>query len=314
MKSYSILLGLIVSCAFTSEANDIGILVNVDTNSFTDKNTQRLLQTRLESACVTAGMAATDDNALFLNAILTPVSENVFEGGMRKIKQSVFELSLTVENPILGVKFGTHSILLKGYSQTSNRSVIEAIKCLSPAEPSMIKFLKTTTDKADEYYEKHFDEILAKARTIAASGAYDEAIALLWGLPTSGVNSQRLFGEIEMLYNKIQISECGFLISNARSAFAKMDFSEAAEWLSAVDANSPCYSEAVLLNEKVTKAFAGEKMQEIKREEAERRFQAKMIENDKRRKHEFQQSIVKSVSNIATAYLNSRRNTILYVL
>lgn len=314
MKIYSILLCLIVSCAFTSEANDIGLLVNVDANSFTDKNTQRLLQTRLESACVKAGIAATDDNALFLNAILTPVSEEVFEGGLRKIKQSIFELSLTVENPILGIKFGTHSILLKGYSQTSNRSVTEAIKCLSPAEPSMIQFLKTTTDKADEYYEKHFDEILAKARTIAASGAYDEAIALLWGLPTTGVNSQRLFDEIEMLYNKIQVSECGFLISNARSAFAKMNFSEAAEWLSAVDANSPCYPEAVQLNEKVTKAFAEERNKEVKREEAERQLQAKMIENDKRRTHALQQSIVKSVSSIATAYLNSQRNSILYVL
>lgn len=304
---------LSLGCVLPTQATDIGIWVNVDAVSLPDINTARLLKSKLERVAVDSDISVADDNALFLSATVSPISHDVIEGGMRKIHNTIYQLILTVENPILGIQFGTHSVSLKGYGITEDRAVNEAIKELSSHTPDLSRFLKSTVYKAEEYYTQHFEDILSKARAIAASGNYDEALAILWGLPVVGVDSQVLYAEIETLYNKIQVSECSSLISRARSALALKNYAEAAEWLQAIDANSPCYSEAKQLSNKIAKNFAEDQRFAMQREDAERTRQAKMIENDKRRRHSLQTSIINSVSSIATAYLNSRQNTIYYL-
>lgn len=307
-QSLIILFILGVFCIGNSaELPNIGVSVVVNCKSVPDQVIAKTLQTKLERALTDAGIPSSDEAGLFLVANIMPISEQVVEGGMRKIRQANYELDLELLHPIIGTKFGTHSLPLKGAGYDKNKTLMDAVRKINSASSSLTEFLHTSIYQASAYYANNFDAILSKARVMSQGRNYDSALTLLWTLPVSPSTSEIVHQQISEIYAKIQREECQSIMQKANNAYALKNYTEAIDWLNAIDLDSPCGEEAKALTSTIGAVIrAEEKEQQMRADERERRIM-QMVENENQRRHELDKHKIDAVSSVARAFLGSLR-------
>lgn len=282
-------------------SQDLPIMAVVDNNSVNISHIAKSLDSKLNSAIQAAGLHSEGEEGLYFVGHLIPISDETVETGMRKIYIKNFELSLRLENPQLGHKFGSLVIPLKGFGFDSIKATIDAIKSFNPTTINIQNFITASARKAQEYYKTNIDGIIDRANTLTKSGQYDAAIALLWACPNNTSIHNKVYKSLEKIYLAKQNHNCSMLLKMAENAYAQKNFSEMAKLIEAIDADSPCASQAASLAKKAAI--------EIRKDDRE---QSQREEREKERAYSLEEKRIDAISRIAKEYLKVHKVTYHY--
>lgn len=310
--SFAIASGMALA-GYASESSGLSVSVAVDGRTVGDAAVSKMIQSRLERSLSGAGIITGDDAALFLTVSLVPVSQNTIEGGMRNIRQVSYDLTMELLHPILGTKFGTYTVTLAGDGYDDKKAMTNAVRKLNESGSALTGFLTGAVDAALRYYDDNLETIISKARTLSVNQEYEAAIALLWNVPESAALSQRVHGELEDIFMKMQSEKCGALLQKARNAYALKQYAEAMEWLNAIDAGSPCGADARQLGDEIGASVRAEEQEQMRRDDERERMQYEMAERESVRRHEMEKQRADAIAGVARAYLEQERRTVYYV-
>lgn len=296
---FLVLIGVAFS-GFAFPYKRFGVSVNVDTRDITDSNIVILIKSTIERALTQNGIDTSDGGGVFLTATLVPVSESVVEGGMRKINHNKYELVIELLHPILGVKFGTFSMMSEGAGYDKAKAQKDAVRNVDISSSQLNSFLKNSSAEINSFFDKNIDNILNMARTMGQGRDYDGALALLWSLPIDSKNDEKVTAAINSLYDKRLFEDCSSSLSAARNAFAVKDYADARAWLDEIPANSPCDAEAKQLSAQIAQTINAE----IK-EENQARERRKREERQSQERREMKR--IDAIASIAKACYDSKR-------
>ena len=316
MKRIFISLAVVSGMALAGYAagtSDLSVAVAVDGRTVGDAAVSKMIQSRLERSLSGSGIITGDDAALFLTVSLVPVSQNTIEGGMRNIRQVSYDLTLELLHPILGTKFGTYTETLSGEGYDDKKALTNAVRKLNESGSALTGFVNGAVDAASQYYAANIETIISKARTLSVNQEYEAAIALLWNVPESAALAQRVHGELEDIFMKMQSEKCGALLQKARNAYALKQYAEAMEWLNAIDAGSPCGADAQQLGDEIGASVRSDEQEQMRRDDERERMQYEMAERESIRKHELEKHRADAIASVARAYLEQERRTVYYV-
>ena len=300
----------------TGIANAAGLPVSVavENNGVASENAATILKSKLESALTDAGIHSEDYAGLFMIAKLSLESEQTVEGGMRKLKMSRYELSLSLEQPVLAHRFATTSITLTGSGTDGNKALMDAIRKLNPSSSVLSSFITSSNRQAEDYYTSNQDAIIAKAMTLGINKEYDAAIALLWALPYNPSTYERVTSAVKELYTKMQREECSSMLAKARTAYSLKHFEEAAEWIASIDPSSECGAEASKLASRIGTEFRNDEKERQRRIDEAAMRESMMEDRERQRQHELKKKGIEASADVAKAYYRSRLRTVYYVL
>lgn len=251
MKYYILLVLLMFNLYGLYAQNDnVYISVAMPSNCTLDNNTKSILKNKLiQISSSQDGIASTEYGAIVMVPEVNIINSNVVSGGMRRIVSVELGITVTVRNIITNTVFNTLQIITagEGYSDVeAKRSAINKINVLSS---EYMQFVKMTKSKIIDYYNTNTATIIAKANALASQQLYDEALALLSTYPESLSGYEKISNAMTSIFEKCQTMYCSQILLSAQSEYSRQNYSEAAELVAMIDAQSSCAPQAqALLN------------------------------------------------------------------
>ena len=302
---------LVIGFEFTF-SQDLPVIAVIDNRSVDVSHIAKSLDARLNTALKHAGIHSEGEEGLYLVGELIPISEEMVETGMRKMKIKNFELSLRLEQPQLNLQFGQTVIPLKGSGFDSANAAMDAIRHLNPSASGLQGFISDAVQKAHEYYTTHIDAIIDKANMLSKAGKYDEAIALLWACPNSTTIHHQIYQALERIYSAKQNYDCSMIMKQAQSAYALKKYDEMKSLLDLISSDSPCAPTASSLAKKAGIEIRNDEKAALAREERERERFYTAAEKDKQREYNLERQRISAISGIAKEYLRTHQTAYHY--
>lgn len=309
-----VLLILFLGIITSTRAQDLPVAAVIDLRTIEAEHVGKILQAKLNTALTDAGVHSEGEAGMYLVGELTPVASETVEGGMRKIQIHTYQLKLKLEQPILNMQFGSTTITLEGSGYDNACAAMAAVRNFNPASSNMQNFIKTSINKAAHYYDTHIDAICEKADLLTKNKQYDEAIAMLWAVPTTTSVRTKVYSALERTFTKMQKNECTNLLNKARNAFALQRYDEAMEYLNSIDADSACGQEAKQLSSKIGSDIRTFEKEALAREERSEQRRYAALENERNRQTSIEKHRIRAVENIAKSYYQSHRISTYYAL
>ena len=293
-------------------AQNVPVTAVVDTGSVDVEHTAKLLYSKLNSAITQSGTHSESERGLYLVGELIPTGEDVVDTGMKKIIIRRYDLSLSIEQPMLDMQFGSLEIPLEGSGTTDAKVALDAIRKFNPESSSTQNLILESMKKADDYFINNVDNIIDKANMLGKSGDYDAGIALLWGCPNLPSIHAKVYNALEHLYLLKQNKDCANLFANANTAYSLKQYDEAISLLNQIDVESVCASEAKALAQKIGQEIRTAEEVERQREDKEQERQFQSEENQREREYKLERKRISAIESVATSYLNSHRSVFHY--
>lgn len=310
--SFAIASGMALA-GYASESSGLSVSVAVDGRTVGDAAVSKMIQSRIERSLSGAGIITGDDAALFLTVSLVPVSQNTIEGGMRNIRQVSYDLTMELLHPILGTKFGTYTVTLAGDGYDDKKAMTNAVRKLNESGSALTGFLTGAVDAASRYYDDNLETIISKARTLSVNQEYEAAIALLWNVPESATLAQRVHGELEDIFMKMQSEKCGACCRKPatlmRSSSMPKPWSGSTPLMPAARVAPTRGSLAMKSELRCGRRSRSRCVVTMSRE----RMQYEMAERESVRRHEMEKQRADAIAGVACAYLEQERRTVYYV-
>jgi hypothetical protein len=100
--------------------------------------------------------------------------------------------------------FSSQIVAIKGYGNTEEAALIDAIRTINPNDEKYKKFIQTGVAKINQYFVTQCPILISKAKALASEQKYDEAIYNLYNIPEA---SASCYPEAHDLINKIYQSK-----------------------------------------------------------------------------------------------------------
>jgi len=296
------------------KGQDVPVAAVVDNRSIEVEHIAKILMSKLNTAITTAGVHSEGERGLYLAGELIPTEEDYVDTGMKKLIIRGYNLSLRIEQPMLGLQFGAVEIPLEGSGVSSTKAAIDAVRKFNPSASLTQNFISSSIKKADSYYSENIGSIIDKAKMLAKGGDYDAGIALLWGCPNLPSIHEEVYKAMTELYMAKQNKECSNLLARAHSAYSLKKYAEAEEYIKAIDTDSSCAGEARKLSERIGGEVRQEEKERQKRidRENERRFQS--AEDERSRRFQLEKRRIAAIENVAKSYFDGQRNAYHYYI
>lgn len=255
----------------------------------------KLLQSRLERMLSTCGVSAYGGDFVMYPTV-NVIEENLIEGGIKNFYKVKIELTLNVANLTSKTLFGSESWTLSGTSERiKSNAVKNAFTQLNGNDFHFKSLIASTKDRIYNYYVANKGSILTKAQSLAASGNYEEAIAMLSSYPSqvSGYNEAQT--QLRKVYLKYINNNSAQILNEARAAFATKDYDRAVDLAAQIDPESSHYNEA--------KAILNQVRSTINNEQAaanRRAMKALQIQAD------IEKTRINAAASVARAYYNRK--------
>lgn len=243
------------------------------------------------------GMGATDDaGQFFLTCVLSVTDKQVVGGAPVKIAQKV-DVTLYVADAFNQKVFGMLTVPVRGVGDNETKSVLAAVRQLSPAQPAIKGFIADANAKILSYYEEHCDQIRQKARSLAKARAYEQAFFQLSLVPEQCACYADILTEADALFQDFINYRAETNLAKARSIWAagmnREAAMEAAEYLAQILPDAKCYAQGQAL------------LKEIKgRVKDDIAFDRKQLEWEQQNKSD----LIKSWRDIGVAYGNNQKS------
>ena len=213
-------------CSLQSSAqNDItiGLVMPEEELNGVRPDAYSLLKSKLEKMLTSAGVSSYGGDFV-MYPIVDVIEENLIEEGIKNFFKVKIELTINVVNNTSKTLFASESWTLFGTSERMRSPAVKnAFTQLKGTDPLFKAFIENTKEKILEYYEQNKNAILTNASTLASTGEYEQAIALLYSFPSqvSGYNeAQSLMCKIHRQYVNTNAMR---ILNEARAAYAIKD-------------------------------------------------------------------------------------------
>lgn len=145
--------------------------------------------------------------------------------------------------------FASTSVELKGIGTNESKAWQTSFNRLKADNASIAELFRQANTKIEEYYSANCQRIIDEARTLAATGEYEQAIANLMSVPDiCGDCYKQTQTEALNIYQKMLESKGSELLAKARNAWAiKPDLEgakTAMEYISSIPLESSSYTKA----------------------------------------------------------------------
>ena len=240
------------------------------------------------------GSVSTVERAV-LSVAIDIIENNVTPTNPPRVSKKI-ELILKLGDVVDNKVFGSTSIMLSGIGTNDNKAFISSFSTLKPENKNIKKFFADVDDAIAAYYAENKQVILNKARSIALTGNFDEAIAYLVTVPPVNADCYSACQSQAIVYytEKVnQSSQAAF--NNARAAWTSakdaVGASRALSFLKQVDPASDVYPEALTLWDEIS--------DKLDKDELEAKEHAKQVYEDK---VQFRNSILDAIKSIGVAF------------
>ncbi len=300
-KIFFLLLFLGYSCLVQAQTDNVYISVAMPSDCTLDGNTKSILKNKLLQILSTEGVAGTECGAIIIVPEINIINSNSVYGGMRQILSVELGITVTVRNMITNTVFNTMQIASKGEGYSDNEAKRSAINKIDALNTDYSRFVEATKMKISDYYRNNTVSLITKANTLASQQLFDEALALLSTYPESLPGYTKVSNAMVSIFKKCQTQYCSQILLSAQAAYSKHDYTEAAELVSMIDAQSSCAAQAKALLNSIKKGM-DKQYNDIIAMEKEK------IRSDERIKS----AQIKAIKDIATAYFKRQTEYIFF--
>ena len=295
-KFFLLIIGMLFAVSIKAQNNiTVGLVMPKEELDGIQPDAYKLLQSKLEKMLTTYGVSAYGGDFVMYPTV-NVVEENLIEGGIKNFYKVKIDLTLKVANITSKTLFSSESWTLTGTAERMKTAAVKnAFTQLKGNDQHFNTFIKQAKSKIYEYYETNKNAILKKASTLASSGEYEEAVAIMSSYP-SQVSG---YDEAQTLLHKIYIqyinANAARILNEARAAFATKNYEKAVNIAAQIDPESSHYNEAKSIIEKVRSTINNEQAAAN-----QRTMKALEIAAD------VQKSRINAVASVARAYYSRR--------
>lgn len=212
---------------------------------------------KLSQALSKAGMtSAPYDSRFFIAARFDDAFNDVTGGPSPK---NIVKTTLTIyigdadEQKI----FSSESFELKGVGSTEQLAYTRALNSIGGGNEKLVKFIESGKQKIIDYFNNNYQSYINKAHQLMASRNYDEALYYATVIPSCCKGYAEAQNLAMRIYNQSMNFTASSLLAKARAAWAADPSAEGAakahEFLSQIDPEANCASEAKAFGEEVAK-------------------------------------------------------------
>jgi hypothetical protein len=206
-------------------------------------------QSRLENQLLSAftSMEKGSMGAKYSAFAVLPSLEIIERGkieGMKSKPTVKLSLSMKLQNAYSGEVLEVREAVVTGVGANEEEAIGKAISGIRRNQPQLGKALKEFQVAIVAFYGKNCDEIMAKAKDLAARQQYQEAFGLLHSVPQGTGCFEQVLQSKNELFQKAQANSCASIMAKAHAAQAANDFSSALSLVAEIDAEAPCFAEA----------------------------------------------------------------------
>ncbi len=184
-------------------------------------------------------------NEFVVSPVISIEDSKVVEGGMQNMTVTTLEITyyVTQAGPKM-VVFNTMSKKLKGSGNNKEQAISNAINNLSTSDKNFGQFLATSKEKIVKYYNDNCNKLMQNAAEQEAKHNYEEAVSILYSIPTGTACHEQAKKKALSVYQKYQKQLCQNIIQYARGEIAIENYAAALDALDLIDANAGCSAEA----------------------------------------------------------------------
>ncbi len=261
---------------------------------------KKLLVSKMEQALIQYGFGSMNRADRFVMLAKCHVlQKDVTPTTPPRISQKV-EVTFIIGDVIEDKTYASASLDLSGIGVNETKAWQTAFNGIKSSNPIFSTIFDEAYDKISVYYTENCTNIIDKSRTLASTGKYDEAIALLMNTPEVCYECyERAMKEVEVIYqNKID-SEGTALLVQAKNAWNTSQDEKGAEqaitYLNEIPVGSSAFSSAETLASSISEKLSSDK-------EREWQFKLQQYNDEKEfRKREQANSHRQSMESIAAA-------------
>lgn len=270
-----LLTAFIAIASFLTAGAEISIGVAIpDSDSLLGENGMKMLSSRLKTAVSTCGVASDQWGDFYLVPTVAVTDEKVAETGMRNVYNVTVDLTLNVSQLPGNAEYGSDFWTLKGCGASRQKAISEALGKFR-ADARFKEFVAAVKGKIEDYFVQNREALLSRAKRLASTQQYDEAIATLYSYPANLQGYETVNAAISDIYRMSLANDCGSLLQAARSAFASHQYEEAAQILADINPQSACAAEAKTLQNEIHSRIQSDIIRSERREDAEKERAAK---------------------------------------
>lgn len=228
------------------------VVVPSENNGITPQSAQYLKNVLRHAA--TNGDDAISANAQFgIMAKADVVNKHIIAGAPQK---TVLNLSMTlyIGDLTKGQVFSSYTIDVNGVGNNDTKAYNNAIRKLNVQNRNLAEFIERGKTKIIEWYDNNYQNIIQKAKMAAAVKEYDKALYELLSVPECCRGYNTVLSQVKVVYQQYIDKQCEENLAQAQAAwmtgFNEENAAIAATFLSEIEPDAACHSEAMkLVNE-----------------------------------------------------------------
>lgn len=274
-----------------------------------DANSQ--LETKMQQMLTDNGYADDEYAARFvLTAKVDITSKDIAPSTPPRISEKLdvtFFVGDIVENKV----FASTTLNVTGIGINEDKAFISAINNVKSNNPKLKEMLEQAKTKIIDYYTNNCNEQITLAKTLAATGQYDQAIANMMSVPNvcSDCFAQCQQVAVDIYQQKIDAFGRQQL-EKARSAWIKNSNADgAAEVVAIINEISPAssvYPDVEDLRNEVSAKLTADKQRKLEQQEREWNLQVQQYKDSQANK----QALIKACHDVGVAWAKNQPSSI----
>lgn len=244
-RIFLLLIGLMLVVSVRAQSDiTIGLIMPQEELDGVKPDAYKLLQSKLEKLLTSSGVSSYGGDFV-MYPVVNVIDENLIEGGIKNFFKVKIELTLNVVNLTSKTLFSSESWPLSGTAErVKSDAVRNAFTQLKGNDPHFKSFIDKTKNIICEYYETNKNSILTQASTLASTGEYDQAIALLSEYPSQVSGYSEAQSLMQKIYLQYVNANAARILNEARAAYATKNYEQAVNLAAQIDPESSHYNEA----------------------------------------------------------------------
>lgn len=236
-----LIVGTIISISLFAQNNvdqldDAGRIILspfISGDSSIPPSSRNLINNKLNQIVLNNGIGGKSlDSRFIITANVEPINLEVTPTAP-PMKAYTLALTLYVGDGIDGTLFSSASTTLKGVGETDDKAYNAALKNFKPSDPTWQQMIEKGKTSIIAYYNSNIDFIINKARTLASTNNYEEALAMLFSVPQVCKDSyEKSMTEVLAIYSAYINYNADVIIQKAWSIWSADQSDESADKVS----------------------------------------------------------------------------------
>ena len=265
----------------------------------------RILKNKMSQIVTQGGMGGSIMQRFIVTANVNLLTQDITPTAPPMHAYTV-EITFYIGDGVNGTLFSSASVTAKGVGETEDKAYIAALKSVRANDAALAEMIATGKRRILEYYNSQCDMILAKARSMAETQRYEDALFELMSVPEVCKECyEKAMKETAAVYQSQIDAECAQLLGEARSEWNSGQDVAAAERaskpLAEINPKAECYAEAVALSEEI-----GRRVKEIDQREWDYVLQEQANE------HEAEMATLEAYRDVAVEAAKNQPETVVY--